>query len=116
MLELLPCPPLTSLQPIASLRTPPGRLVNEYTASHADDLFRIWETERPFELHLLGFVTISGRADVILDREGECRPALAILDYKTSTSRDVQAASLQLQVYAGSRPTPRGPRRRGRLR
>jgi DNA helicase-2/ATP-dependent DNA helicase PcrA len=74
------------------------RLVNEYTASHADDLFRIWETERPFELHLEG-VTINGRADVILDREGGVETALAILDYKTSTS-SMSEHELQLQVYA----------------
>lgn len=74
------------------------RLVNEYTASHADDLFRIWETERPFELHLDG-VTINGRADVILDREGGVDTALAILDYKTSTSA-MSEHELQLQVYA----------------
>ncbi len=74
------------------------RLVNEYTASHGDDLFRIWETERPFELHLDG-VTINGRADVILDREGGVDTALAILDYKTSTSA-MSEHELQLQVYA----------------
>ena len=74
------------------------RLVIEYTATHADDLFRIWETERPFELHLDG-VTISGRADVILDREGGVDTALAILDYKTSTSA-LAEHELQLQVYA----------------
>lgn len=74
------------------------RLVTEYTASHADDLFRIWETERPFKLHLDG-VTINGRADVILDREDGVDTALAILDYKTSTSA-IAEHELQLQVYA----------------
>lgn len=74
------------------------RLVTEYARIHADDLFRIWETERPFELHLEG-VTISGRADVILDREGGVESALAILDYKTATS-DVSEHALQLRVYA----------------
>jgi DNA helicase-2/ATP-dependent DNA helicase PcrA len=71
--------------------------VAQYTASHADDLFRIWETERPFELHLDG-VIVEGRADVILDREGGVEQALAILDYKTSTS-DAAEHELQLQVY-----------------
>lgn len=74
------------------------RLVTDYTATHSDDLFRIWETERPFELHLDG-VTVSGRADVILDKEGGVNTALAILDYKTSTT-DVAEHELQLQVYA----------------
>jgi len=76
------------------------RLVTAYTHDHPDDLFRVWETERPFELHLEG-VTISGRADVILDHEGGVPTALAILDYKTSTRADSEAThALQLQVYA----------------
>ncbi|MGD0876277.1 MAG: ATP-dependent DNA helicase [Acidimicrobiales bacterium] len=73
------------------------RLINEYASNHADDLFRIWETERPFELHL-DDVTIAGRADVILDREDGVETALAILDYKTSTSA-LSEHQLQLQVY-----------------
>lgn len=39
------------------------RLIVEYTTTHSDDLHRVWETERPFELHLDG-VTVLGRADV----------------------------------------------------
>lgn len=60
---------------------------------------RIWETERPFELHLEG-VTVTGRADVILDREGGVPTALAVVDYKTSTGGDLSEHDLQLQVYA----------------
>jgi len=75
------------------------RLVTTYTEKHEADLHRVWETERPFELHLEG-VTVSGRADVILDQEGGIPTALAIVDYKTSTSGDVQDHALQLQVYA----------------
>jgi len=74
------------------------RLIVEYTTAHPDDLHRVWETERPFELHLDG-ITIVGRADVILDGEGGVPTALAILDYKTSTARDADHW-LQLQVYA----------------
>jgi DNA helicase-2/ATP-dependent DNA helicase PcrA len=74
------------------------RLIVEYATTHADDLHRIWETERPFELHLDG-ITIVGRADVILDREGGVPTALAILDYKTSTASGTDHG-LQLQVYA----------------
>jgi DNA helicase-2/ATP-dependent DNA helicase PcrA len=76
------------------------RLVTAYTRDHADDLYRVWESERPFELHLPG-VTISGRADVILDQEGGVPTALAVLDYKTSTRPETEAHNaLQLQVYA----------------
>jgi DNA helicase-2/ATP-dependent DNA helicase PcrA len=45
-------------------------------------------------------VTVTGRADVILDQEGGVPTALAIVDYKTSTSGDVHDHALQLQVYA----------------
>jgi DNA helicase-2/ATP-dependent DNA helicase PcrA len=74
------------------------RLITEYASSHADDLFRTWETERPFELHLED-VTVAGRADVILDNEAGVEAALAILDYKTSASV-LAEHELQLQVYA----------------
>lgn len=75
------------------------RLVTTYTTEHQDDLHRVWETERPFELHLDG-VLVTGRADVILDEEGGVPTALAIVDYKTSTTGDVADHALQLQVYA----------------
>ena len=74
------------------------RLISEYTKEHADDLHRVWETERPFELHLDG-VVITGRADVILDEEGGKPASYAILDYKTSTGPDSFNNELQLQVY-----------------
>jgi DNA helicase-2/ATP-dependent DNA helicase PcrA len=61
----------------------------------------VWETERPFELHLDG-VTVSGRADVILDEEGGTPNALAILDYKTSTAGELDPYELQLQVYSAA--------------
>jgi DNA helicase-2/ATP-dependent DNA helicase PcrA len=80
------------------LRDAARRLVLTYVNAHEDDLHRVWETERPFELHLDG-VTVTGRADVILDREGGVPTALAIVDYKTSSDRGTEHA-LQLQVYA----------------
>ena len=75
------------------------RLLTAYTRDHRADLERVWETERPFELHLDG-VIVSGRADVILDMEDGVPTGLAILDYKTSTSGDMADHALQLQVYA----------------
>jgi len=75
------------------------RLVATYARRYEDDLHRMWETERPFELHLEG-VIVAGRADVILDREGGVPTALAIVDYKTSTSGDALEHALQLRVYA----------------
>lgn len=76
------------------------RLISEYAAEHSEDLHRVWETERPFELHLDG-ITVTGRADVILDEEGGVPTALAILDYKTSTDPRGDHG-LQLQVYANA--------------
>lgn len=76
------------------------QLVHSYVREYDDDLHRVWETERPFELHLPTAI-ISGRADVILDvQDGEVR-SLAIVDYKTSA--DPAAGddyALQLAIYA----------------
>jgi DNA helicase-2/ATP-dependent DNA helicase PcrA len=74
------------------------RLVTTYTEKYEADLHRVWETERPFELHLDG-VTVTGRADVILDKEGGVPTALAIVDYKTATHGEIGDHALQLQVY-----------------
>src|SRR5690606_35201626 len=49
------------------------------------------------ELHLDG-LTVTGRADVILDQEDGVPTAFAIIDYKTSTDADADH-SLQLQIY-----------------
>lgn len=79
------------------LKASARKLVDRYITEWADDLERVWEVERPFELHLPGAV-ISGRADVILDREEGRAGSLAIVDYKTATHGD-GAHDLQLQVY-----------------
>lgn len=81
------------------LKAAAERLVAAYRRDHEDDLYRVWETERSFELHLDG-VIVSGRADVILDMEDGVPTALAIVDYKTSTSGEIADHALQLQVYA----------------
>jgi DNA helicase-2/ATP-dependent DNA helicase PcrA len=77
-------------------------LVNKYLEDFSDDLMRVWETERPFALHLDNGV-VTGRADVILDREGNVIGNLALVDYKTSTdplADDVYA--FQLAIYAAA--------------
>jgi DNA helicase-2/ATP-dependent DNA helicase PcrA len=73
------------------------RLIDNYVKNHANDLKRVFETERPFELHLDG-VTIVGRADVILDYENGKPKALALVDYKSATAND-DSFDLQLQIY-----------------
>jgi len=75
-------------------------LVRRYLSDYAEDLRRVWETERPFQLHLPEG-TIAGRADVILDEEGGHPGKLAIVDYKTATDpRRDEYYQLQMAVYA----------------
>jgi DNA helicase-2/ATP-dependent DNA helicase PcrA len=81
------------------LKAAAHRLVSTYIENYEADLHRVWETERPFELHLDG-VTVTGRADVILDQEDGVPTALAIVDYKTATHGETGDHDLQLQVYA----------------
>ena len=75
------------------------QLVDLYMKEHGEDMLRVWETERPFELALPG-VVVSGRADVILDKEGGKKDRLAIVDYKTEI--DDRELGLQLQVYVAA--------------
>ncbi len=74
-------------------------LLRSYLTEYDDDLRRVWETERPFELHLPTAI-ITGRADVILDNENGGAQSLAIVDYKTSTDEEARDDyALQLAVY-----------------
>jgi DNA helicase-2/ATP-dependent DNA helicase PcrA len=77
-------------------------LIMKYMHEHGEEMNKVWETERPFELSLTG-VVISGRADVIIDKSEDENPKLAIVDYKTSV--DERNLDLQLQIYtlAGKR-------------
>jgi DNA helicase-2/ATP-dependent DNA helicase PcrA len=75
-------------------------MVDRYLADHQADLLRVWQTERPFELHLREGI-VRGRADVILDHENGVPDRLAIVDYKTAN--DPQADDVfgfQLAIYA----------------
>ena len=77
-------------------------LVGKYLSDYSSELLRVWETERPFELHLEKGI-VNGRADVILDREGGVVGNLGIVDYKTANdpkSDDVFA--FQLAIYAAA--------------
>jgi DNA helicase-2/ATP-dependent DNA helicase PcrA len=71
-------------------------LVDRYVTDWDEELERVWEVERPFELHL-GDATVIGRADVILDRSNGAE-RLTIVDYKTAEADGDQHA-FQLQVY-----------------
>ncbi len=89
--------PTANKAAFVQMRAAAERLVRQYVEGYQEDLFRIWETERPFELHLDGIV-VSGRADVILDGEG-APSGLAIVDYKTAGGSGGEH-DLQLQIYA----------------
>ena len=77
-------------------------LVTTYVGSYAADLERVWATERPFEIRFSNGI-LSGRADVILDREGDEAGSLAIVDYKVNADADRDARyARQLQIYAAA--------------
>ena len=76
------------------------KLVSKYITEYGSDLHRVWQTEYPFELHLPG-VTVSGRADVIIDTGTNGETSLTLIDYKTRTSEDAEH-DIQLQVYASA--------------
>lgn len=73
------------------------KLAFSYLKDYSEEMNRVWETERPFELAIDGAL-VSGRADVILDKHEGTPDNLAILDYKTGT--EGQEFDLQLQIYA----------------
>lgn len=79
-----------------------GMLVKNYVQEYSSDLKRVWEIERPFEVHLDDGI-LAGRADIILDMEDGKIGKLAIVDYKTATDpvRD-ERYHLQLAVYAAA--------------
>ena len=84
------------------MRQKARNLITRYLNNHRDDFGRVWEAERPFELHSpMGF--LSGRADVILDREDGRPDSLAVVDYKSGTdSASDENFRFQLQVYAAA--------------
>lgn len=76
------------------------KLVSKYINEYGADLHRVWQTEYPFELHLPG-VTVSGRADVIIDNGSDGATSLTLIDYKSRTSEEAEH-DIQLQVYASA--------------
>ena len=77
-------------------------LLRLYAERHAAELHRLWAAERPFELHLPGAI-VTGRADVVLDLEGDQSGALALVDYKSANDpRRAERYELQLRVYAAA--------------
>jgi DNA helicase II / ATP-dependent DNA helicase PcrA len=84
------------------LRAEARKVIDRYLSKYRDDLLRVWETERPFELHLDRAI-VTGRADVILDREGGEIGSLALVDYKTAADpRTNDIYAFQLAIYAAA--------------
>jgi DNA helicase-2/ATP-dependent DNA helicase PcrA len=85
-----------------NMRKSVARMVSLYLGAHQEDLDRVWEVERPFELRAEDGL-VAGRADVILDREKGKTDSLAIVDYKTAVDdRNDEAYEFQLAVYAAA--------------
>jgi DNA helicase-2/ATP-dependent DNA helicase PcrA len=83
-------------------RSEAKKLADKYPADYSGDLMRVWETERPFELHLEKGI-VSGRAGVILDMEGGKINSLAQVDYKTANDPKADDVfAFQLAVYAAA--------------
>lgn len=77
-------------------------LVDGYLRDFPEDLHRVWEVERSFELHLHE-ANVAGRADVILDSEGGVKGGLALVDYKTrKVAADDVNLDLQLKAYTAA--------------
>jgi len=94
--------PFANRPAFEQLREKATKLIGQYMGEWADDLTRTWETERPFELHLDEGI-VSGRADVILDKEGGVIGKLALVDYKTATDpKGEDVFAFQLAIYAAA--------------
>jgi len=94
--------PFANLPAFEHLQERASALVQKYLAEYSDDLLRVWETERPFALHLPHGI-VSGRADVILDQEGGVVNRLALVDYKTANDpKKDDIFAFQLAIYAAA--------------
>lgn len=94
--------PFAHQEAFSVLSTAARGLVRRYLEDYSDDLHRVWETERAFELHL-DLASVTGRADVILDYESGLPGKMALVDYKTAVddSRD-ETYAFQLAIYAAA--------------
>lgn len=85
-----------------TMETRARSLVDGYLRDFPEDLQRVWEVERSFELHLHE-ANVAGRADVILDSEGGVKGGLALVDYKTrKVAADDANLDLQLKAYTAA--------------
>jgi DNA helicase-2/ATP-dependent DNA helicase PcrA len=75
-------------------------IVDAYLREYPEDLERAWAVERPFELHADGG-TVTGRADLIVDKGEGAEERLALVDYKIADDPTREERyEWQLRVYA----------------
>lgn len=77
------------------------RLIGTFVDAHGRGLLHVYAVERPFELHLANAI-VSGRADVIIRKNGEGEPKYEIDDYKVSEGNDLKPYDRQLRTYASA--------------
>jgi len=92
--------PFANREAFRKMRASARRLIGHFIEDRGEDLLRVLEAERRFEIPAPG-LRITGKADVIL--EGALPESVAIVDYKTGI-RDHEDGvyDLQLQVYAAA--------------
>jgi DNA helicase-2/ATP-dependent DNA helicase PcrA len=76
-------------------------LVGQFVDIHGVGLLNVYAVERPFELHLSNAV-VSGRADVIIRKNGEGEPKYEVDDYKVSEGDNVEVYDRQLRTYTSA--------------
>ena len=76
-------------------------LVGTFVDVHGVGLLNVYAVERPFELHLSNAV-VSGRADVIIRKDGPGEPKYEIDDYKVSEGDDLETYDRQLRTYTSA--------------
>jgi len=88
--------PYATQQTYLHMKQAAEKTVDRYLSEYSSELASVWETERPFWLHL-DDVSITGRADVVFRiQDGSA----VLVDYKTRVDEDDDIAAFQLQTYS----------------
>jgi DNA helicase-2/ATP-dependent DNA helicase PcrA len=77
------------------------KLVGKFVDIHGVGLLNVYAVERPFELHLSNAI-VSGRADVIIRKDGGDEEKYEIDDYKVSEGDNLEVYDRQLRTYTSA--------------
>jgi len=88
--------PYATQQTYLHMKQAAEKTVDRYLSEYSSELASVWETERPFWLHL-DDVSITGRADVVFRSQDD---RMVLVDYKTRVDQDDDIAAFQLQTYS----------------